>query len=57
MPETQEAFEAKARSEQWRCSRCGQPITFADKETFHEAGRCRQCHYELDTESGSVGRL
>lgn len=56
-PETRESFEAKARSEGWKCSRCGNAITFKDREAYLEAKRCSRCHDELDTESGTVNKL
>jgi len=56
-PETRESFEAKARREGWKCSRCGNAITFEDREAFLEAKRCARCHDELDTESGTIDKL
>lgn len=56
-PETRESFEATARAEGWKCSRCGKAITFEDQEAYLEAKRCAQCHDELDTESGTVSRM
>jgi hypothetical protein len=50
-------FEAKAKAENWKCSRCGKPITFEDQEPYLEAKRCSRCHYELDTESGTIPSL
>ena len=55
--ETSEQFEAKANAEGWKCTRCGNAITFEDKETYLESKRCSQCHYELDTESGPIPTL
>lgn len=62
MPEESSAekrreFEAKARLEHWKCSRCGKAITFEDRDAYREAKRCARCHFELDTESGPVGVL
>ena len=54
---TKEAFEAQAKAEGWKCSRCDNPITFEDREAFLEAKRCKKCHYELDTESGTIPAL
>jgi RNA polymerase-binding transcription factor DksA len=56
-PETREGFEAKAIREGWKCSRCGTAIQFEDREAYLESRRCSKCHYELDTESGTVSRL
>lgn len=56
-PETREAFDAKARTEEWTCTRCGEAITFEDREAYREARRCARCHYETDTESGAIGKL
>ena len=56
-PETRESFESRALAEGWKCSRCGKAIKFEDRDSFREAGRCSQCHYEVDTESGTVGKL
>jgi RNA polymerase-binding transcription factor DksA len=55
--ESKEQFEAKAKAEGWKCSRCGKAISFEDREAYLEAGRCSQCHYELDTESGTIPSL
>ena len=55
--ETREAFEAKAKAGSWKCSRCGKSITFEDKDSYLEAERCAQCHFELDTESGPIPTL
>jgi DNA-directed RNA polymerase subunit RPC12/RpoP len=55
--QNQEQFEAKAKAEGWRCTRCGKGITFEDQETYQEAGRCSRCHYEVDTESGTIPSL
>ena len=52
-----EMFETEAKVEGWKCSRCDKPITFEDREAFLEAKRCRDCHYELDTESGTIATL
>ncbi len=54
--EDRKTFETAARSEGWRCSRCGKPVTFEDRESYQEAKRCRRCHDEVDTESGSINR-
>lgn len=55
--ETPETFEARAEAEAWKCSRCGKPIKFGDRDTFQEASRCSQCHEEVDTESGTISKL
>jgi hypothetical protein len=52
-----QAFETEAKAQGWRCSRCDKPIAFADRETFLESKRCRKCHEELDTESGTIPAL
>jgi hypothetical protein len=54
---TKEAFEAQAKAQGWKCSRCDKPITFENREPFLEAKRCKNCHYELDTESGTIPAL
>jgi len=56
-PATRETFEARARAEGWKCTRCGKAITFEDREAYLEAKRCAQCHEELDTESGTIPKL
>jgi DNA-directed RNA polymerase subunit RPC12/RpoP len=56
-PETQESSEARANDEAWKCSRCGRAIKFEDRDTYRESGRCAQCHYEVDTESGTITNL
>jgi hypothetical protein len=55
--ETREQFEAKAKTDGWKCTRCGKTIKFEDKETYLESKRCSRCHYELDTESGPIPTL
>ena len=55
--ETREGFEARAKAEGWKCSRCGKEISFEDRETYRESNRCAQCHYEMDTESGPIPTL
>ena len=55
--EDREEFEARAKAESWRCTRCGKAITFEDQEAYLEAKRCSRCHYEVDTESGTISSL
>jgi DNA-directed RNA polymerase subunit RPC12/RpoP len=55
--QTREQFEAQAKAEGWKCSRCGKPIAFDDRDAYLESTRCSQCHYELDTESGPIPSL
>ena len=54
---TKEVFETQAKAEGWKCTRCDKPITFEDLEAFLEAKRCKRCHYQLDTESGTIAEL
>ncbi len=55
--ETKTEFEAAAKAEGWKCSRCGKAIAFEDRETYLESKRCARCHEELDTESGTIPAL
>jgi hypothetical protein len=55
--ETREQFEAEAKAEGWKCSACGKPITFEDREAYWEFKVCSHCHYDTDTESGPIPTL